>query len=228
MSAQSGHELNVADASIDSTLHRSVHLCRRRNLLASPLPRLPTELILKIFVHVTELDGDDGDDDDGGYGDDDDGGYGHGFDCDNHAPSLFVLTAICHQLRKIGIASSQLWSIVDLTTPPIAELFLERCKYDPHTLIKFPSLSENLSMHPIKNPGRDATWEKLEGHTFTGFALSRSKGHTTSSLLETSTFATPGINPRNFRGPSAIQSTTSPPFASVNLRSVGLRLSFET
>jgi hypothetical protein len=59
MSAQSEHELDAVNASIESTLQRLYHLRRRRNFLASPLLRLPTELILKIFVHAIELDDDD-------------------------------------------------------------------------------------------------------------------------------------------------------------------------
>ena len=147
---QSGHEPNAVDANTESTLHPSTHLSRRRNLLASPLFRLPTELILKIFAHAIDNDDD-----------------GHGDSHDNHGPSLLTLTAICHQLREAGIASPQLWGTIDLTTAPlIAELFLERCKYDPHTLIKFPSASEDLLVYPTKNPRRDALLEKLQGHTF--------------------------------------------------------------
>jgi len=139
MPTQSRHESGVVDASVESTLHRSIQLSRRRNLLASPLLRLPTELILKIFVHAI------------------------GSDDDDRGPLLLDLTAVCHQLRETGMASPQLWCTVDLTTPLIAEVFLERCKYDPHTLIKFPSASE---VDPVKNPRRDALWEKLEGRTF--------------------------------------------------------------
>ena len=145
MSTQSGHELGVVDVGVGSTLHCPVHLSRRRNLLASPLLRLPTELILKIFTHAIEPDGDEDDD---------------------HSLLLLVLTAICHQLREMGIASPQLWSTVDLTTPLIAEVFLERCNYDPHTLIKSPSACEGLFVYPAKNPRRDALLEKLQGRTF--------------------------------------------------------------
>ena len=135
MSTQSGHELGVVDISVESTLHR------RGNLLASPLLRLPTELILEIFAYAVEPDDDD----------------------DDRGLLPLVLTAICHQLRETGIASPQLWSTVDLTTPPIAELFLERCKYDPHTLMRFPSIFE---VEPDENPRRDTLWEKLEGRAF--------------------------------------------------------------
>ena len=145
-----GHEPDAADASTEYTLHPSIHLSRRRNLLASPLLRLPTELILKIFAHAVELDGDNGDDDDDG----------------NHGQLLLIITVICHQLRETGIASPQLWSTIDLTTPLIAELFLERCKYDPHTLIKSLPASENIPGYSVKNPRRDALWKKLQGRTF--------------------------------------------------------------
>ena len=94
---QSGHQPDATDASTEYTLHPSIHLSRRRNLLASPLLRLPTELILKIFVHAVELDGDDDDSDDNG-------GDGHG----NHGQLLLIITVICHQLRETGIASPQL------------------------------------------------------------------------------------------------------------------------
>ena len=51
MSARSGVDPGVVDASVGSTLRYSIHPRRRRNLLV-PLLCLPTELILKIFVHV--------------------------------------------------------------------------------------------------------------------------------------------------------------------------------
>jgi len=193
---QSRHELDVADVSIKCILPLPIHLSRRRNLLVSPLLRLPTELIQKIFVHVIELDDDKGEDykdeddedyedeDDEDYGDEDDEDYGDKDDEDNdneggsddsdndggghndHRPSSLILTAICHKLRETGIAFPQLWDTVDLTTPLIAELFLERCKYDPHTLLKFPSASESLLVFPDNNPRRDALWEKLQSRTF--------------------------------------------------------------
>jgi len=202
---QSRHELDVADVSIKCILPLPIHLSRRRNLLVSPLLRLPTELILKIFIHVIELDGDKGEDyedyegeDDEDYEDEDDESYGGEDDEDDdndgssddgdnddndnddndddgdndggghndHRPSSLILTAICHQLRETGIASPQLWRTVDLTIPLIAELFLERCKYDPHTLIKFPSASESPLACPDNNPRRDALWEKLQSRTF--------------------------------------------------------------
>jgi len=158
---QSEHEQDAVDAAIESTLRRSIHLSRCRNLLSSPLLRLPTELILNIFTHMIERD--EGDDDDYDDNSDYNDGDGHG----NYTQSLLIITAVCHQLRETGIASPQLWGTVDLTTPPIAELFLERCKYDPHTLIKHLSASERRSFtRPVKNPSRDALWEKLEGRTF--------------------------------------------------------------
>ena len=143
--AQSGHEPDV------TALH-AIHPSRDLNL-ESPLLCLPTELILEIFAHSIELDSSDGDDD-------------HRRHLRRRRCRLqpLVLTAICHHLRETGIASPQLWSTVDLTTPLLAELFLERCYHDPHTLMKFPSASERLSMYPVENP----IWEKLEGRTFNG------------------------------------------------------------
>lgn len=104
MSAQSGKNLGTIDVSTESIpLHSSIHSHRHRNLLVSPFLRLPTELILKIFVHATEF---------------------HEVDqplslytisemfeiynspsSDEHCSTLFALTAICHNLREIGIAS---------------------------------------------------------------------------------------------------------------------------
>jgi len=139
MSAQGRHELDEVKASTESALHRLYHLRRRRNFQASPLLRLPTELILKIFEHAVELGGDD------------------------DVPTLLLLTAICHQLREIGTASPQLWSTIDLITPPIATLFLERCDYDPRILISPRSAPQR---RPVKNQAREAVWEQLEGRTF--------------------------------------------------------------
>jgi len=162
MSAQGRHELDEVEASIESALRSLCHLRRRRNFLASPLLRLPTELVLNIFERAIEP-GDDKDDDD-------DGLLLSVYFCSSLSPdarpTLFVVTAICHQLREIGIASPQLWSTVDLTTPPIATLFLERCKYDPRILIKSPSPSERRSIYTVKNPAMEVVWEQLEGHTF--------------------------------------------------------------
>ena len=173
---QSRHEPDAVHASIEIIPHRSIHLSRRRNSLASPLLRLPTELILKIFAHGIELDGDDGDDDDNSDNSD---GNGHNV----HGQSLLVLTAVCHQLREIGIASPQLWGTVDLTTPLVAELFLGRCKYDPHTLIKSTSASESRLLYPVKNPRRDALWRKLKGRTFNGLRSIVFKGSQRSFAL---------------------------------------------
>ena len=55
-STQDADELTTVEADIESTLQRLYHLLRRRNFFASPLLRLPTELILKIFRHVIEQD----------------------------------------------------------------------------------------------------------------------------------------------------------------------------
>ena len=112
ISTQGDHESDVVEASTESTLQRSCHLRRLRNFLASPLLRLPTELVLKIFVHTTEPDDDASDSDSSSSS--------------NDGPTLLVLTASCHQLREMGITCPGLWSTVDLTIPPPpAELFRE-------------------------------------------------------------------------------------------------------
>ena len=54
--ARSGLNLGPVDASMKSTPRRSIHSCRRGNLLASPLLRLPTEPTFKSFVHAIEFD----------------------------------------------------------------------------------------------------------------------------------------------------------------------------
>ena len=152
MSARSWVDPGVVDASVGSTLRYSIHPRRRRNLLV-PLLRLPTELILKIFVHVIESEGDDD--------------YWVDYDNDDHhhlGPSSLVLTAICHELREIGIASHQLWSSVDFTILPIAELFLERCEYNPRILLAKDSKPRQPG--GVSNPRREVVWEKLEGRTF--------------------------------------------------------------
>ena len=151
ISSQGDHESDVVEASTESTLQRSCHLRRHRNFLASPLLRLPTELVLKIFAHATEPDDGDASDSDSPSS-------------SNDGPVLLVLTATCHQLREIGTTCPGLWSTVDLTIPPLAELFLERCDYDPHILIKSLSASEKRrSMYLVANPRREAAWERLEG-----------------------------------------------------------------
>lgn len=158
ISARSGHELDAVDANIESTPHCSIHLRWRRNFLTSPLLRIPTELIIKIFVHGIELDQDDSsslDDNNTSL-------------LDIGRPILLVLTATCHQLREIGIASPQLWSTVDFTTLPVAKLLLKRCKYDPHILLAKTSYPDPgwRKMYVVRNPRREAVWEKLEDLTF--------------------------------------------------------------
>ena len=151
ISTQGDHASGVVETSTESTLQLSCHLRRHRNFLASPLLRLPTELVLKIFAHATEPDDDDALDSDSSSS-------------SNDGPTLLVLIAICHQLREIGMTCPGLWSTVDLTIPPLAELFLERCDYDPHILIKSLSASEwRRSMYLVANPRREAAWERLEG-----------------------------------------------------------------
>lgn len=139
---QDGHDSDAVDVSMESTPHHSIRLRRRRNFLTSPLLRIPTELVSDIFAHAIDIESND------------------------IGPLMLVLTAVCHQLREIGITSPQLWSTVDLTTPPIAELFLKRCKYDPHALIWSQFTSERRLAYPTKKPESEVIWEKLEGCTF--------------------------------------------------------------
>ena len=59
-------------------------LFRNQNLLASPLLRLPTELVLKILEHAVEPDDES-------------------LPLPRSGPTLLVLTAICHELQNIGM-----------------------------------------------------------------------------------------------------------------------------
>ena len=170
MSAQGEDELAAIDASIDSALHQLSHLFLRRNFLTSPLLRLPPELILKIFNHTVELDNQCNT---GGSHINEDYEDYHDSDGDDpsstrNPPSPLVLTTICHTLREIGISTPGIWSTVDLTIPSLAELFLERCNYDPHTLQKSPS---NLK-------GREAVWSLLQDRMLTNLRFLFFEGRT--------------------------------------------------
>lgn len=158
ISTQNGRDLDMVDTSIEPTPPHPFHLHRRRNSLASPLLRLPTELILKIFAHTI------------GLGEDDPSllDYGNLSSSNNDGLALLVLTAICHRLREIGTAYPQLWSTVDLTTLPRANLFIERCKYEPQILIVLLSPLQRRTTYPINTPQRAAAWDKLEGCTLNG------------------------------------------------------------
>ena len=145
MSTQSEDGFVTVEADTESSPQQFYH---RRNFVTSPLLRLPAELVVKIFEHVVELD--------------------------NHnppspweiRPALLVLTAACQEHRNIGITIPLLWSIVDLTIPPLAELYLQRCNYDPHILKRFSSIRENQSLGLIEDPRRKAVWAQLEGRVF--------------------------------------------------------------
>ena len=96
MPVQSGDELTPIQTNLNSTLQHLFRLRRHRNSLASPLLRLPTELILKIFERATypahdddededdededDEDEDDEDEDDEGEGDKDEDGKDEGHD----------------------------------------------------------------------------------------------------------------------------------------------------
>src|ERR1700753_3056548 len=145
MSTQGEDGFVTVEADTESSPQQFYH---RRNLVTSPLLRLPAELIIKIFEHVVERD--------------------------NHnppspweiRPALLVLTAVCQELRNIGITIPRLWGTVDLTIPPLAELYLQRCNYDPHILKRFSSHRENQSLGLIEDPRREAVWAQLEGRLF--------------------------------------------------------------
>ena len=141
MSTQNQRDSLKDDASIKSTHQRSIRL-QATNFRSSPLLRLPTELILKIFEHTID--------------------WGPGL-------SSLVLTAICHELREVGITFPPLWNVVNFTTPPLVELFLQRCSYEPRTILITESqlVPEGRSSHNlVHDPRWEALWEKLEVHTF--------------------------------------------------------------
>ena len=107
--------------------------------VTSPLLRLPPELIVTIFEHAIEHDN-----------------YNPSSPSER-SPTLLVLAAICQELRNIGITVPLLWSTVNLTIPPLAELYLQRCNYDPHILKRFSSHRENQSLGLIEDPRREAS-----------------------------------------------------------------------
>ena len=137
MSVQSGDGLGTIETNIGIT-QSSSHPRRYPNSPTSSLLRLPTELILKIFEHAIE----------------------------SESGLLLILTSICRELREIGVTAPYLWSTVCLAIPLLGELFLERCNYDPHTLIVSRSTRER--QHPHKNwdPRRETVWLRLEGCAF--------------------------------------------------------------
>ena len=158
-------EMGTVAASIGPTPQYLYHQRRHRNLLSSPLLRLPTEIIIKIFESTIDQAHNPGDD--GDYGDSSNAGNGH--NCDDGSPipgdnltKPLILTAICHKLRGIGITTPYLWSTVDLGDPFLAGLFLERCGYDPHTLII--STPGWRSAYSAEDP--PAPWAQLEGRVF--------------------------------------------------------------
>ncbi|KAF9650789.1 hypothetical protein BDM02DRAFT_1254878 [Thelephora ganbajun] len=102
------HVWDAIDVKRELVLHHLIHLRRWRNIIASPFFRLPTELILDIFVHAVELN--------------------------RRARFWVILTAVCHRLREMLIHSSLPWSVVDTDSIRLAKLFLERNRFDPHVL----------------------------------------------------------------------------------------------
>jgi hypothetical protein len=100
MPAEDGGEFTAIEANTEPALQQSCCLRRHQNFMASPLLRLPSELILKIFEHAIEPD-DDGDNDNNS----DDGSSPT--PSDNYLV-LLALIAICHKLRKVGITTPHL------------------------------------------------------------------------------------------------------------------------
>ena len=126
----------------------------RRNAHSSPLLRLPTELILEIFERTAGPDNDPSDDVDR---------YHALSSLEDNPKDLLALTAVCHELRNIGIATPHLWRTVDLTIPPLAELFLERCDYNPSTLILSQSVRKKGLFRLLK--ATEAIRLQLEGRS---------------------------------------------------------------
>jgi hypothetical protein len=126
------HEWEAIDTKRELAFRHLIHLRRWRNLNAFPLFRLPTELILGIFGLAVKL-------------------YGLRF--------WLILTAICHPLREMLIHSPLPWRVIDTDSVPLANLFLERSKFDPHVLF-------TKSWDPSITPSRVSFWEQLEGRTF--------------------------------------------------------------
>jgi hypothetical protein len=150
----STHSVDQVEADIGSTHQRVYDLRRYRNLLASPLLHLPTELIVKIFGYAIDSDyEDDGNTDDNT---DDSDESDDGSSSTEERPTLLVLTGICHKLREIGTTTPRLWSTIHLAAPSLTKLFLEKCNYDPRILIALRS--------PYNE--REATWKQLDGCTF--------------------------------------------------------------
>ena len=151
MLAQNGEGLVAAQENTESTSQQPPILRRHRNSVASPLLRLPRELILNIFERAIEPD----DDDDSISRMPPEG-----------RPAILLLTAICHELREVGITTPKLWGRVDLTVPSLANLFLQRCNYDPHVLEKTPSAYEKEHSSRTEDPNIEAVWSQLEGRAF--------------------------------------------------------------
>lgn len=107
------HELQTMDAERETVLLNPIHLRRQRNLLVSPLFRLPFELILEIFLFAVQL---------------------------SYCGDWVTHTAICHRVREMLIHSPLPWRIIHVGSVPLAKLFLERCNFDPHTLFAMERL----------------------------------------------------------------------------------------
>src|ERR1700753_1188201 len=172
MSTQSEYGLATVEADIES---RPRQLPLRRNSVTSPLLRLPAELIVKIFEHAIEHDSNSSS------------------LFSDSGPTVFVLTAICQDVRNIGITAPLLWSTVDLTIPTLAELFLQRCNYVPRPLKRLRSAREKRAGATFQDPRREAVWTQLEGRTFNNLRALAFEGtltefkHRVVPILETAT-----------------------------------------
>jgi hypothetical protein len=114
-----------------------MHLRQWRNFVSAPLLRLPTELILDIFVLTLKIS------------------Y-RGF------RFWVTLTAICHRIRDVLVYSPSPWRIINADSTPLAKLFLERCNFDPHALF----VMDRLSTPSPRGRDKTRFWEGLEGRTF--------------------------------------------------------------
>ena len=106
MPALGGYDSEAIDATRETALRHLICLRRWRNLITSPLFRLPNELIVEIYMRAVD---------------------------DNDLRWL-ALTAICHRLREIFVSSPRLWGVVDFHFAHLAKLFLQRCNFDPRLI----------------------------------------------------------------------------------------------
>jgi len=131
------HEWQAIDVKRELVLRHLIHLRRWRNRAASPLYRLPTELVLEIAALAVRL-------------------TRRGF------RFWVTLTSVCRRLREMLICSSLPWGAVYADPFPLAKLFLERCRFDPQAL----SVMDRLFRVTRSTTDKTPFWEGLEGRTF--------------------------------------------------------------